>query len=99
MNNLDCRSLKIQIGKLNENFDNALKLLEEEMAREYAGGHPYLDPGSMAYSEGNDEPVLVNDSIDYEQPDEEDEETVRNNENFNRQKTLRRKKTCRKSRV
>merc|ERR1719317_914113 len=37
----------------------------------------------MAYSEGNDEPVLVNDSIDYEQPDEEDEESIRNNENIN----------------
>ena len=52
----------------NKNFENALKLLEEEMAREYSGGQPYIDPGSMAYSEGNDEPDLVNDSIDFEQP-------------------------------
>ena len=66
----------------NENYENALNQLEEEMAREYAGKHPYVDPGSMAYSEGNDEPVLVDDSIDYEQPDVEDEESLLDDANF-----------------
>ena len=32
-----------------KNFDDALKLLEEEMAREYGDGRPFIDPGSSAY--------------------------------------------------
>ena len=33
----------------NKNFDDALKLLEEEMSREYGDGKPFIDPGSLAY--------------------------------------------------
>jgi hypothetical protein len=43
----------------NKQYDSALRLLEEEMAREYAGGQPFLDPDTLAYSEGEDGPQLV----------------------------------------
>ena len=33
----------------NKNFGNALKLLEQEMAKEYGDGQPFIDPGSQAY--------------------------------------------------
>ena len=33
----------------NKNYDDALKLLEEEMSREYGDGQPFIDPGSIAY--------------------------------------------------
>ena len=41
----------------NSNYDNAMKVLEEEMAREYGEGQPFIDPGSPAY-----------DAFDYEAP-------------------------------
>ena len=33
----------------NKNFGSALQLLEEEMAREYGDGQPFIDPGFQAY--------------------------------------------------
>ena len=53
----------------NKNFDNYIRLLEEELAREYAGGQAFIDPGYMAYAEGSDGPVVVNDSFDNDQPE------------------------------
>ena len=41
----------------NKNIGLALQLLEEEMAREYADGQPFIDPGSQAYE-----------AFDYQEP-------------------------------
>ena len=53
------------------NYENAMKLLEEEMAREYGDGRPFIDPGSQAYQAFDYvDPVADadNDSNDAEQP-------------------------------
>ena len=41
----------------NKNFGSALQLLEEEMAREYGDGQPFIDPGYQAYE-----------AFDYQEP-------------------------------
>ena len=46
----------------NRKFDDALKLLEEEMAREYGDGRPFIDPGSLAYENLDYSQTLENDA-------------------------------------
>ena len=43
----------------NKNFENAIRLLEEELAREYAGEQAFIDPRYLTYSEGYDDPVVA----------------------------------------
>ena len=50
----------------NSNYDNAMKLLEEEMAKEYGEGQPFIDPGSPAYEAFDYEAPGDNESSDQE---------------------------------
>ena len=50
----------------NSNYDNAMKVLEEEMAREYGEGQPFIDPGSPAYEAFDYEAPGDNESSDQE---------------------------------
>ena len=45
-----------------KNYGDALKLLEEEMAKEYGDGQPFIDPGSQAYEQMDYDGQLDNES-------------------------------------
>ena len=50
----------------NSNYDNAMKMLEEEMAKEYGEGQPFIDQGSQAYEAFDYETPGDNESSDEE---------------------------------
>ena len=68
-----------------------MSTVEEELAREYAGGQAFIDPGPMAYAEGSDRPVVVNDSFDIEQPEIQVEKQLQPNQPIAGTQSMQRK--------
>ena len=60
-----------------KNYGDALKLLEQEMSKEYQDGQPFIDPGSQAYE-----------MFDYDGQDNESNEADDNQESQQQQQQL-----------
>ena len=59
-----------------KNYGDALKLLEEEMAKEYGDGQPFIDPGSQAYEQMDYDGQLDNESNEDPVPNDSSQQQI-----------------------